>query len=65
MRSLLGFLRSGYSDDDIAIELRLNGITDYREIEEYIQLVRRSYDQVRDWIARNGNNDYRLLAGIR
>jgi len=61
----LGFLRSGYSDDDIAIELRLNGITDYREIEEYIQLVRRSYDQVRDWIARNGNNDYRLLAGIR
>lgn len=64
MRALLRFLKSGYNDESIAMELRLNGITNYAEIQEYIQLVRRSYDQVRDWISRKGDENYKRLAGI-
>lgn len=65
MRSLLYFLRSRHNPETIEKELRLNGITNKQELSEYVELVMRSYDQVKEWISHNGTEQFKILAGIQ
>lgn len=64
VRSLLYFLRYRCNSETIAQELRLNGINDVEELEDYVRLAMHSYDQVKDWIRRKGTDTIKAMAGL-
>lgn len=64
-RSLLRFLHRGLNVDRIRQELRANHITAEMGLEDYVELVVRSYRQVIAWVARKGSRKVKLLAKIR
>ena len=43
----------------------MNGITDEKELNEYVDLALHSYNQVRDWLRRNANTRIQQMAGIK
>lgn len=63
-RALLSFLKSRNNPVYIKQELMLNGIYERQELNEYLTLAIHSYDQVKDWINRNGSEDIKRKAGI-
>lgn len=50
IRSLLYFLKYNCNPSYIRRELLSNGVSDFNELEEYVTLILRSYQQVSDWI---------------
>jgi hypothetical protein len=42
----------------------LNGITDVKELNDYVNLALHSYQQVRGWLELNANFRIKQLAGI-
>lgn len=64
-RSLLRFLHTGLNADRIRQELRANHITAEMGLEDYVNLVVHSYQQVIAWVARKGSRRVKQLAGIR
>ncbi len=64
VRALLYFLRCRCSAKNIKRELILNGITDVKELNDYVNLALHSYQQVRGWLELNANFRIKQLAGI-
>lgn len=64
-RSLLNFLHRGLNPDRIRKELVANHITRDMGLDDYVELVMRSYGQVITWVARKGSLKVKHLAGIR
>ena len=63
-RALLYFLRCRCNAKNIKRELILNGITDVKELNDYVNLALHSYQQVRGWLELNANFRIKQLAGI-
>lgn len=64
-RSLLLFLRRGLNPDRIRKELVANHITEEIGLDDYVNLVIHSYQQVIAWVARKGSRRVKQIAGIR
>ena len=64
-RALLYFLKRRCKATVIRRELLMNGITDEKELNEYVDLALHSYNQVRDWLRRNANTRIQQMAGIK
>lgn len=64
-KSVLRFLIFRHNADSIREELMLNGVTNPRELENYVNLAMHSYNQVKAWIAKNASNDVKLLTKIQ
>ncbi|WP_280778803.1 hypothetical protein [Parabacteroides sp. PM5-20] len=63
-RTLLHFLKTRFNEDTIRQELVISGIDNPDDLDDYISLALRSYQQVLDWIEKNGNNTIRHKAGL-
>ena len=63
-RTLLYFLKTRLNARIIRQELLISGIDDNDDLESYIQLTMRSYQQVLDWVRKNGRREIRNKAGI-
>lgn len=63
-KALLYFLRKRCNRDTIEGELIANGVCDKQELEAYTTFLLHSYDQVRDWVRKYGNDQIKRLAGI-
>ena len=59
---LLRFVRK-MNRQDVENELLAQGIAN-NEIDQYVELVMHSYQQIKEWIAVNGNENIRRKAGI-
>ena len=59
---LLRFVRK-MNRQDVENELLAQGIAN-NEIGQYVELVMHSYQQIKEWIAVNGNENIRRKAGI-
>ena len=64
-RTLLLFLRRGLNPDGIRKELVANHITEEIGLDDYVNLVIHSYQQVIVWVARKGSRRVKQIAGIR
>lgn len=63
-KALLYFLKKRCNRDTIEGELIANGIYDKHELEAYTKFLLHSYEQVRDWVRKYGNDQIKRLAGI-
>lgn len=63
-KALLYFLKKRCNRDTIEGELIANGVYDKKELEEYTTFLLHSYDQVREWVGKYGNDQKKQLAGI-
>ena len=63
-KALLYFLKKRCNRDTIEGELIANGVYDKQELEEYTSFLLHSYEQVREWVRKYGNDQIKQLAGI-
>lgn len=63
-KALLYFLKNRCNRDTIEGELIANGVYAKPELEEYTKFLLHSYDQVRAWVDKYGNDQIKRLAGI-
>lgn len=63
-RTLLYFLKTRFNEKVIKQELLISGIDSADELDNYIELTMRSYQQVLDWINRNGDRVIKNKAGL-
>ena len=63
-KALLYFLRKRYNRDTIEGELIANGVYEKQELEEYATFLLNSYNQVKVWVGKYGNEQIKRLAGI-
>lgn len=63
-KALLYFLNNRCNKDTIEGELIANGVYDKQELEKYTSFLLHSYDQVREWVKKYGDNQIKQLAGI-
>ena len=63
-KALLYFLKKRCNRDTIEGELIANGVYNQKELEEYTTFLLHSYDQVREWVGKYGNDQIKQLAGI-
>ena len=61
---MLYFLRERYNRDTIEGELIANGVYEKQELEEYATFLLNSYNQVKAWVGKYGNEQIKRLAGI-
>lgn len=63
-KALLYFLRKRCNRDTIEGELIANGVYDRQELDAYTTFLLHSYEQVKEWVAKYGNDQIKRLAGI-
>ncbi len=60
----LDFLKKNLSDNDIRGELLINGVKDLTKLDGYVELVKRTRAELKEWIEKAGNNNLKQRAGI-
>lgn len=60
----LEFLRHNYTDEDIKNELIVNGLKDLEHINQYVDVVKRTRHELREWVGRYGDAEVRHKAGL-
>ncbi|MDD2494904.1 MAG: hypothetical protein PHE29_06895 [Tissierellia bacterium] len=63
-RTLLAFIRSEPTLEQIEKELLINGMQNVSNIREYAFVVERTIEQIKSWIIASGNNYIKIKAGI-
>lgn len=64
INACLSFLRKNYSHSEIGLQLLINGKLDSSKLEDYINLVLRTKQELKNWISDNNNPIYKRKAGI-
>ena len=63
-KALLYFLKKRCNRETIEGELIANGIYEKQELEDYTKFLLHSYNQVKAWVGKYGNDQIKRLAGI-
>lgn len=63
-RTLLHFIKTRFNERTFRQELLINGVDNIRDLEDYTNLAIHSYQQVVDWVKKNGNTEIRYKARI-
>lgn len=63
-RALLYFIKYRLTDNVIRRELIINGVTEETELSKYVELVKRSYNQVKEWLDKKAPSHIKHLAGL-
>lgn len=63
--ALLRFINLRMNENYIRSELFINGITESDGLSKYVSMILHSYNQVKDWIIKNGSISIRNKAGIK
>ncbi|MCU0440449.1 MAG: hypothetical protein MUC49_21360 [Raineya sp.] len=64
MAAMLDFLGNQISKEDIKQELIVNGIKNLSKLSNYVNVVCRTRDELKEWIRKVGNNNVKSKAGI-
>lgn len=64
LNALLRFISQHHTEEHIRSELFINGIRETDGLSDYVTMVMHSYNQVKNWIAKNGSNSIKKKAGI-
>jgi hypothetical protein len=62
--ALLEFLKFPISKNDIKFELIANGLNEVDHLYDYINLIKRTRSELKDWINSEGDNDIQEKAGL-
>ncbi len=59
------FLKKKLSEEDIRTELLINGVRDFDKIDDYVELVKRTRNELKKWIKKIAEQPVKVKAGIK
>jgi len=64
MSACLYFLNNPISKEEIKLELIVNGVKNILKLNQYVELICRTRDELKNWVAKVGNSKIKTKAGI-